>query len=172
METRMVNIRSTSTGTVTVHEPAYNIHRVFPSYGSVQKIPFETVEQLLWSNGFKNLLQKGFLYIDDMQDKIDLGLEDPDTKKPTRLKTLNDGQILTLLKVKTLDEFKTEIEGLPSEQVKRIVDYAVDNSIVDMEKIDYLKELTGQDIMAMITRNRQIADAEKAERERSKRRED
>lgn len=172
METRMVNIRSTSTGTVTVHEPAYNIHRVFPNYGSVQKIPFEIVEQLLWSNGFKNLLQKGFLYIDSMQDKIDLGLEDPDTKTPTRLKTLNDGQIITLLKVKSLDEFKTEIESLPSEQIKRIVDYAVENSIVDMEKIDYIKEITGQDIMAMITKNRQIADAEKAEKERSRRRED
>lgn len=164
MENRLVNFRSTSTGKVIIHEPAYNIHREFPNYGSVQRIPYEIVEQLLWSNGFKNLLEKGFIYIDNMQDKIDLGLEAPDTKEPTRYKVLNDGQIITLLKVRSLEDFKKEIDTLPAEQIARVVDYAIKNNIVDFDKANYLKDVTGTDILSVIAMNRSVAEAEKAEK--------
>jgi len=45
---RMVKIKNTSSATVNVFSPAYGINRDFPGKGSVQAIPFETVEQLLW----------------------------------------------------------------------------------------------------------------------------
>lgn len=157
---RMVKLTSTDSGRVIVHEPAFSVHREFPGKGTSQVIPFDVVEQLMWRTGFKNMIMSGTLYIADMQDKIDLGLEEPDTKEPTRIKVLNDQQILTLLKVSSYDKFVNELSTLPSEQINNIITYAVDNEIIDPQKDDYLKKLTGRDILKMITHKRDQEEAE------------
>lgn len=112
---RLVKLTSTDTGTVVVHEPAYSIHREFPGKGTSQMIPFDIMEQLMWRTGFKNMILSGTLYIDNMQDKIDLGLEDPETKDPTNIKVLNEAQIITLLKVKSYEDFVAELETVSAE---------------------------------------------------------
>lgn len=171
--TRMVKFRNTKAETVVVYEPAYNIRREFPGKGTVQLIPFDIVEQLLWRPGFANLIKGGILYIDDMQDKIDLGLEEPDTKTPTKIKVLTPEQILTLLKVKDYNSFVSDIEGLSMDQVNNIVDYAVENEILDTKKINYLKDLTGRDVLKILTRKREAEEVEQAnaEKEAARRRE-
>lgn len=162
METRMVKLRNTSAKTVTVYSSAYNIKRVFNGKGTVQMLPFDAVEQLLWENGFQYMIKTGQLYIDDMQTKIDLGLESPDTKVPTNIKVLTPEQILTLLKVRSYDEFVKEMNTVSIEQAKEVVKYAVEHNLIDNEKVDYLKKRTGKDVIAMIARKRLEADAEKA----------
>lgn len=171
--TRMVRFKNTKAETVIVHEPAYGIHREFLGKGTVQVIPFDTVEQLLWRPGFANLIKSGILYIEDMQDKIDLGLEDPDTKTPTKIRILTPEQILTLLKVKDYDNFVKDIEGLSIDQVNNIVDFAVENEILDTKKINYLKELTDRDVLKILARKREMAEADQAnaEKEAARRRE-
>lgn len=162
METRMVKIRSTVAKTTEIYAPAYGIKREFPGKGSVQMLPFETVEQLLWDNGFQYMIKTGQLYIDDMQTKIDLGLESPDAKVPTNIKVLTPEQILTLLKVRSLDDFKKEMDTVSLEQVNEVVKYAVEHNLIDNDKVNYLKERSGKDVIAMIARKRLEADAEKA----------
>ena len=162
METRMVKLRNTTAQTVTIYSPAYNVKRTFPGKGAVQVLPFDTVEQLLWDNGFQYMIKSGQLYIDDMQTKIDLGLENPDAKVPTNIKVLTPEQILTLLKVRTVEEFKKEVSTISVEQCNEIVKYAVENNLVDNDKVNYLKERTGKDVIAMIARKRLEAEAEKA----------
>ncbi|MBR4890099.1 MAG: hypothetical protein IKU15_02130 [Clostridia bacterium] len=136
--------------------------RTFPGKGAVQVLPFDTVEQLLWDNGFQYMIKSGQLYIDDMQTKIDLGLENPDAKVPTNIKVLTPEQILTLLKVRTVEEFKKEVSTISVEQCNEIVKYAVENNLVDNDKVNYLRERTGKDVIAMIARKRLEAEAEKA----------
>ena len=162
METRMVKLRNTTAQTVTIYSPAYNVKRTFPGKGAVQVLPFDTVEQLLWDNGFQYMIKSGQLYIDDMQTKIDLGLENPDAKVPTNIKVLTPEQILTLLKVRTVEKFKKEVSTISVEQCNEIVKYAVENNLVDNDKVNYLKERTGKDVIAMIARKRLEAEAEKA----------
>lgn len=159
---RMVKIKNTSSATVNVFSPAYGINRDFPGKGSVQAIPFETVEQLLWDQGFKNLISSGTLYIDNMQDKIDLGLEAPDTKVPTNIKVFTPEQMITILKVRSFEDFKKEIDSAPLEQINEVVRFAVENNLIDEAKVDYLKKRTGKDVIAMIARKRLEADAERA----------
>ena len=162
METRMVKLRNTTAQTVTIYSPAYNVKRTFPGKGAVQVLPFDTVEQLLWDNGFQYMIKSGQLYIDDMQTKIDLGLENPDAKVPTNIKVLTPEQMLTLLKVRTVEEFKKEVSTISVEQCNEIVKYAVENNLVDNDKVNYLKERTGKDVIAMIARKRLEAEADKA----------
>ena len=162
METRMVRLRSTVAKTTSIYDPAHGVKRIFPGKGAVQMLPYDTVEQLLWDNGFQYMIKTGQLYIDDMQTKIDLGLESPETKVPTNIKVLTPEQILTLLKVRSYDEFVKEMNTVSIEQAKEVVKYAVEHNLIDNEKVDYLKKRTGKDVIAMIARKRLEADAEKA----------
>ena len=157
---RLVKFKNTVNSKVIVFEPAYNIRREFPGKGAIQTIPFDLVEQLLWRPGFKNLVQTGILYIEDMQDKIDLQLEDPDTKTPTKIKVFTDEQILTLLRVRNYDDFVKELSTVSVEQANNVVDYAINNDIIDTKKCDYLKTITGRDIIKSIAHKRQAADVE------------
>lgn len=163
---RMVRFRNTTSGKVIVHEPAYGVHREFLGMGAVQMIPFDIVEQLLWRPGFRNMITAGIIYIDDMQDKIDLQLEEPDTKVPTKIKVLTPEQMLALLKVKSYEEFVDELSTISIDQANAIVDYAAENSLIDPQKINYLKEVTGRDVVSIIARKRQAEDAERAQQER------
>ena len=167
---RMVKLTSTDAGRVIIHEPAFGVHREFPGKGTSQMIPFDIIEQLMWRTGFKNMIMSGTLYIADMQDKIDLGLEEPETKGPTRIKVLNDQQILTLLKVHSYDKFVEEISSLPAEQVNNVVSFAVEKEIVDTQKIAYLKKVTGRDVLKMISSKHDRLEAEEMAKKREENR--
>lgn len=170
MNIRMVRLRSTDPGTVVIHEAAYGIHREFSGMGAIQQIPFDTIEQLLWQPGFKYMIDSGMLYIDDMQDKIDLGLEEPDTKVPTKIKVLNEAQMLTLLKVKPFKEFKEELDTVSIEQINNLVDFAVKNELVDSEKDAYLKDITGKDVFQLISIKKRNEEADKRAEAKTKER--
>lgn len=159
-EGRNVVIKNMVSKRIVVHEPAYGVRRIFPNKGAVQSIPYQQMEQLMWSNGFRNLLLSGVLYIENMQDKIDLGLEEPGTETPTKIKTLNEQQMLTLLKIRDYDSFVNELATLSVDQANSIVDYAVANRILDSKKIDYLKEITGRDAIKILANQQQNKEIE------------
>lgn len=168
-EVRMVRVQSTDSGYVNLYAPEYNINKIFKTKGSVQLIPFEALENMLWNEGIRFMFESGTLYIDNMQDKIDLGLEEPDTTEPTNIKVLNDAQIKALLTTITYDTFVKEINSVSVQQANNVVDYAVANEIMDMKKSDYLKQITGRDIVAILAKKRQEAEADRiaAEKERA-----
>lgn len=156
MAQRMVKLQNMVNKTVGVKNPDYNINREWRRKGQIQSIPFETVEQLLWTDGFRRMLTKGILYINDMQDKIDLGLEPEGAKAPENIIILNDGQIKTLLLIRTFEEFKEEVKTLNLTQIRNIVNYAIENEIADVSKSDYLKEITNIDILKSISLKKEL----------------
>lgn len=151
---RMVKLVSMDSGTVCLYEPAYNVNKVFKGRGTTQILPFEVISQMLNTDGFRSMIDMGILYIENMQDKIDLGLEEPGTTEPTNIKVLTDAQKATLLKADTVDEFVKHLDGYTTEQVLSLVDYAVENKITNIEKANVLKELTGKDIISIIAKRR------------------
>lgn len=159
---RMVTIISTVDRTVVVNRPEYGIRRQWVARGQAQQIPFDIVNNLMFTVGFANLVMQGILDIPSMQDKIDLGIEDPGTKVPTRVIVLNDSQKLTLMKVRTYDEFVKELAKMPMSQAHALVDYAVANELIDSKKVAYLKELTGRDVVQIIARNRMSEEVDRA----------
>lgn len=169
--TRMVTFKNMTTGTFVINEPAYGIRRVFNAKGAIQTIPFEIVEQLLWSEGFRNCIDNGMIYIENMQDKIDLGLEEPETTEPTNIKILSPERMKAILS-SPMEDFLKEIDGCPMEQIRLLAEYAADNNFVEVDKVDVIKKLTGLDIINMISRRRQAEDADQiaAEKEANRRR--
>ena len=161
MNTRMVKITSMVNKTVGVKRPELGINRKWTQKGQVMPIPYDIVEQLLWTEGFRNMIDRGILYIDDLQDKIDLGLEPYDAKEPQNIIVLTDIQIANLLKNVPFVAFKQEISKLGITQIKEIVNYAILHEVVDVQKADLLRQITGTDILKRISFNKDMNEAEK-----------
>ena len=60
--------------------------------------------------------------------------------------------------------FKRKVSELSKVQVDNLISYAVENEIVNTEKCKYLKEVTGKDILASISRNQNMEEEDKAAR--------
>ena len=171
MSDRMVIVKSSVNSTVSVVYPQYGINRRWNAMGQPMQIPFEAVQQCLWENGFNRMIQSGILYIENMQDKIDLGLEPVGATTPTNIIVFTEKDMEMLLNSIPLDVFKKRVTEAPKMQVDNLIDYAIEHEIVDMEKIDFLKKLTNRDILKAISSKREDKEAdERAAKEDAERR--
>lgn len=168
MAQRMVMVKNMMNCIVSVKDTTYNINRRWNKRGQVLPIPFEVVEGMLWSDSFRRMIDSGILYIENMQDKKDLGLEPQDATEPVNIKALSEMQMENLLTKTPISVFKREVQDLPMIQVDNLIDYAIANRITDAEKCAFLKLLTKKDILAAISAeedDRAAEEKEKARRE-------
>lgn len=152
---RMVKITNMVNAQVSVNDPFNGINRIWKKKGQSTAIPFEAVEQMLYDDGFRNMIDCGILYIDSMKDKQDLGLEPLEAEVPTNIIALSDADMEKLWKATPLVVFKREVMNLPSVQVDSLIEYAVQNKIVVADKCAFIKELTKKDILLAISRNQE-----------------
>lgn len=160
MTQRMVKVQNMVNKTISIKKPEYQINKRWTQKNQVILIPFDTLEQMLWNEGIRKFFDRGILYISEMKDKIDLGLEPEGAVEPQNIIVLNDTQIKELLTTKPFLVFKKEIENLSGTQVSEIVNYAITHDIADVEKSNYLKKVTGVDILRAITRNQDVKESE------------
>lgn len=151
---KKVIVESMTNATVGVHVPDIRLHVNWERKGAKKPVSFELLQQAMYDPGVEYMFKEGMLYIDDMEAKIALGLEPEDAKEPQNIIVLDDKQRRRYLTVMPLADFKTAMGTLPSEQIKALVDFAVQNEIIDMEKDKVLQELTGVNIVKAIELNR------------------
>lgn len=168
MEQRLVTLKSGVPGTVSVVYPQYGVNRRWMKMGQPMQIPFETVQQCLWENGFDRMIRSGILYIESMQDKKDLGLEPSDAEAPVNIITFTEKELEELLTSVPFKTFKERVLSAPKLQVDNLIDYAINHDKIDMEKVNFLKELTSRDILKAISSKREDEEAEKRAAEQEK----
>lgn len=162
---RMVIVKSAVNATVSIVNPQYGINKRWSRPGQPMGIPFEQLEQCLWENGIRRMFESGILYIESMKDKIDLGLEPVDAQEPVNIIVLTEKDMDYLLKEAPLEEFKKKLCAVPQMQVDNLVEYAVHNELVDMDKVNFIKTLTkGKDILTGIKKKRDVEEAEERDR--------
>lgn len=154
MENKKINVISTVDATVGIDDPQVRFSRTWERKNTVRQIEFDTLRELSYNPGVWNMFLMGILYIDDMEAKIELGLEDPDAKEPEKIIVLTDAQRKRYLTVMPIQEFKQNCAKLGLNELNNLVDYAIDNEIVDYDKASYLKQLTQRDIIKTIELNR------------------
>ena len=59
------------------------------------------------------------------------------------------------LKVLPIVDFKKKIADLPKEQIYNLLDYAIEKEIIQLDKNDILKQITGTDVMEAVKLKRQ-----------------
>lgn len=151
---KKVKVVSLVSQRVVLTVPDLRLRRVWERKGAVAVIPFEQLEEAMYSPGVENLFKNGVLGIDDMETKIALGLEPEGAKTPVNIITLNDEQRKRYLTVMPLHEFKEEIKKLPIEQINELAAYAIEHEILDFDKSEIIKKYVDVDIMRAVKLNR------------------
>ena len=159
MENKQVIVKSTVRAQVSVNVPTLNLRRSWAKKGAVQKIPFDVLEQAYYEPGVEYLFKTGALYIDDMDVKIALGLEDPEAEAPTNIIEMNDEYAKKLLTGTALKDLRNEVEKLSHEQLMELARIAIDMKVTDYHRCEILKAKTGIDVMtASIARQEEEAE--------------
>lgn len=141
---------------ITLTEPSLNFRMVFERKGASRFVDLEMLQQLIYNVGVEHMFKQGLLTIDDMEAKITLGLEPEGAKEPVNIIILTDAQKRRHLTVSPMDEFKKTVDSLSLEQKKELARFAIANELIgNMEKVDYLQEKTGIDILKAIQMNRE-----------------
>ena len=151
---KKVKVVSLVSQRVVLSVPDIRLRRVWERKGAVATIPFEQLEEAMYSPGVERLFTNGILGIDDMEVKIALGLEPEDAKQPVNIITLTDDQRKRYLTVMPLHEFKEEIKKLPIEQINELAAYAIEHEILDYDKSEIIQKYIDVDIMRAVKLNR------------------
>lgn len=158
MENKQVMITNTIKSRVGINVPDLHLKRVWEKKGVKKPIDFETLQQAFYDPSVEYLLREGILYIDDMEVKIALGLEEEDAESPT-IVILSDNDLKRYLTAMPTFEFKEKIKTLGREQIQALVDYAIENELTPYDKCEILKEITQTDIIRAVQLNRDDKEA-------------
>lgn len=150
-----VKLINTTNGRVAINVPELQFKREWISTNSSVLIDKEILEELLYDNGVRYMIDSGMLYIEDLDTKQDLGLEPMDATEPVNIIVLTDKERRKYMVNLSLDEFKTKVKNLNHEQVLQLADYAIANKLMDFDKVEFLRELCGKDIVKAIRLNQQ-----------------
>lgn len=159
MDNKKVMVRSLVNHHVGMIVPELNFRREWPAEGATLPIDLDILKEAIYYPGVEYLFKQGMLYIDDMDVKIELGLEPPAAKEPVNIIILNDGQRRRLLTVAPLSELREKLEELTYEQRNELADFAIRNKLGDLERAAIIKEFVDIDIISAI-RNRQAMEEE------------
>ena len=147
-----VMVTSMVGGTISVS--ALN-HRVWNKKG--QKLPVSKVilREAFYEPGVEYMFKKGILYIEDMDFKIELGLEAEGTKVPTEILPMDEKFMNRVLKLMPVPEMKTTIDKMTMVQKQELVDFAVKQNDIQLDRLAIVSEKCNVDILKTIELNRQ-----------------
>ena len=129
--------------------------RVWSKKGQKLPISKDTLREAIYNPGVEYMFKNGILYIDDMDFKIELGLEPEGAKAPTQIIPMDDKYLNRVLKLLPIVEMKKVIDSMTSVQKQELVDYATHQSDVALDRIRVVSEKCGVDVLKSIELNRQ-----------------
>ena len=154
MEKEVVTVVSTVNGLIGIYLPDLRFKREWSKKGQRQKIDKELLQDIMYDAGSEYMFRTGMLYIEDMEVKKEIGLEPEEATEPVNIIVLDEKQLNRYLTVMPLHEFKENVKKLSIEQVKNLVDYAVQKETITFDKAEFLEKVTGLNAMSMIQLNR------------------
>ena len=154
MENKQVMITNTIKSRVGINVPELHLKRVWEKKGVKKPIDFETLQQAFYDSSVEYLLREGILYIDDMEVKIALGLEEEGAEAPS-IVVLSEADLNRYLTAMPLFEFKEKVKALGREQIQALVDHAIEKELTPYDKCEILKEITQTDIIRAVQLNRE-----------------
>lgn len=150
-----VIVTSMVNGIVGITMPNSRIKKIWPKKGTKLPIEKDLLREAIYEPGVEYMFKKGILYIDDMDFKIELGLEPEGAKAPVELIPVDEKYLNRVLKLMPLSEMKAAINKMSDNQKKELLDYAVKQNDIQLDRLGVLKELTGIDILKVIELDRQ-----------------
>jgi hypothetical protein len=85
-----------------------------------------------------------------MDFKIELGLEEPETKTPTNIIPMDEKYLERVMKRMPVAEMKQAVKKMSPDQLQELVLYASSQNDIQLDRITAIKELTGTDLFKVI----------------------
>lgn len=130
-------------------------HRVWNKKGQKLPVSKEVLREAIYEPGIEYMFKKGILYIDDMEMKIELGLEAPGTTAPTEVLPVDDKYLNRVLKLMPISEMKAAIDKMSIVQKQELVDYASKQNDIQLDRLAIVSDKCNVDILKTIELNRQ-----------------
>jgi hypothetical protein len=99
--------------------------KTWPKKGTKIAVDKEILREAMYEAGVEYMFREGILYIEDMDFKIELGLEKEDTKTPTEIVPVDDKYLNRVLKLMPVAEMKNVVSKMNSIQKAELADYAI-----------------------------------------------
>ena len=130
-------------------------HRVWNKKGQKLPVSKDVLREAISEPGIEYMFKKGILYIDDMEMKIELGLEAPGTTTPTEVLPVDDKYLNRVLKLMPISEMKAAIDKMSIVQKQELVDYASKQNDIQLDRLAIVSDKCNVDILKTIELNRQ-----------------
>ena len=130
-------------------------HRVWNKKGQKLPVSKDVLREAIYEPGVEYMFKNGILYIDDMELKIELGLEAPGTQTPTDVLPVDDKYLNRILKLMPISEMKSTIDKMSIVQKQELVDYASKQNDIQLDRLAIVSEKCGVDVLKTIELNRQ-----------------
>ena len=128
----------------------YVVRKTWPQKGAKLLLDKDALREAIYKPGVERMFRKGVLYIEDMDFKIELGLEEPDTKTPTNIIPMDEKYMERVMKRMPIAEMKMAIKKMSSSQLEELILYASSQNDIQLDRITAIKELTGTDLFKVI----------------------
>ena len=145
-------------GNVGLTLPHLRFSKTWPKKGTKLPISKEILREAIYEPGVEYMFKEGILYIEDMDFKIELGLEKEETKVPTEIVPVDDKYLNRVLKLMPTVEMKKVIAGMNTIQKQELIDFAIGQNDIQLDRIKVISELCGVDILRAIELKRQKED--------------
>ena len=150
-----VIVTSMVSGNVGLTLPHLRFSKTWPKKGTKIAVDKEILKEAMYEAGVEYMFREGILYIEDMDFKIELGLESEEAKVPTEIIPVDDKYLNRVLKLMPLVEMKSVVGKMNSTQKAELVDYAIDQNDIQLDRIKVISDLCGVDILKAIELKRQ-----------------
>ena len=150
MTTRMVLVQNMTKATVTLVVNNSNFKRALQGENAKVNIPFDVLFNGMSEPGIDVMFKKGYLYIPNKQDRIDLGLEfaEEEEVNDEEVKTaLTSAEMLAILKENNPVVIKSTFENLAEIQRMKFANVAAENGIYTPGLAKFVKDYTGIDLL-------------------------
>lgn len=142
-------------GNVGLTLPHLRFTKTWPKKGTRLPISKEILREAIYEPGVEYMFKQGILYIEDMDFKIELGLEKEQTKTPTEIIPMDDKYLNRVLKLMPVSEMKKAITEMSANQRQELVDFAIEQNDIQLDRIKIVSDLCKVDILRAIELKRQ-----------------
>ena len=146
-----VTVTSMVNGRIGLVLPHMHINKVWPKKGTKLPVDKDILREAIYEPGVEYMFKKGILYIEDMDFKIELGLEAEGTKVPTEILPMDEKFMNRVLKLMPVPEMKTTIDKMTMVQKQELVDFAVKQNDISLDRIKIVSDKCGVDILKTIS---------------------
>jgi hypothetical protein len=115
----------------------------------------DVLREAIYEPGVEYMFKNGILYIEDMDFKIELGLEEEGAKAPTAIIPVDEKYLERVLKRMPLVEMKKAVREMNDNQRRELIDYAAEQNDIQLDRISALKDIVGIDLFKVIELKRQ-----------------